>query len=162
MAHIPLNPDQVDRLKHMAKEIAHEVQEVTSKYSSVSVERTVLRLYGVDGVDRKKTPLANRLVDVLRKKDSLRSGVSRRFAAAMLASGENAQTTAELIEKGKVAFGDTKGFPPREILKKEKELAKKAVAALDGTRKRKEEKQKNLPCAPTTLALYDCGHREHP
>ena len=85
MAQIPLNPDQVDRLKKAAEEVADQVQSFISKHSSVSVERTVLRLYGVDGIDRDKTPLPNRLVEILKEKGQLESGVSRHFAAAMAA-----------------------------------------------------------------------------
>jgi beta-lysine 5,6-aminomutase alpha subunit len=145
MAQIPLNPDQVDRLKEMAKEIADQVQSFISKHSSVSVERTVLRLYGVDGVNSNDIPIPNRLVDILQEKDGLRSGVSRHFAAAMLASGKDVQTTAELIEQGKVEFGDISRFPDEDILQREKQLTKNAVEALDKTRKRKEDKQERLP-----------------
>jgi beta-lysine 5,6-aminomutase alpha subunit len=65
MAQIPLNPDQIDRLKEIAKEIADQVQNFVSKHSSVSVERTVLRLYGVDGVNSNNIPIPNRLIDIL-------------------------------------------------------------------------------------------------
>ena len=115
MAHIPLNLKQIDRLKQMAKKIADQVQKLISRHSSVSVERTVLRLYGVDGVDRDKIPLPNRLVETLHEKDRLRSGVSRHFAAAMLASGKDAQATAELIEQGKIEFGDLNEFSLADI-----------------------------------------------
>ena len=145
MAHIPLNPKQIDRLKQMAKKIADQVQKLISRHSSVSVERTVLRLYGVDGVDRDKIPLPNRLVETLHEKDRLRSGVSRHFAAAMLASGKDAQATAELIEQGKIEFGDIDEFSLVDIREKEKQLAENAVAMLDATRKKKQEKQKRCP-----------------
>jgi beta-lysine 5,6-aminomutase alpha subunit len=145
MANIPLNQSQIDELKKIAKVIADQVQDFISRHSSVSVERTVLRLYGVDGVDSENIPLPNRLIDILREKDSLTSGVSRCFAAAMLASGRDAQATAELIERGTVEFGDLKDFRPEDIRKKEEQLASHAVAALDQTRKRKNEKQQRWP-----------------
>jgi len=145
MAHIPFNPEQIDRLKQLAKEIADQVQKFILRHSSVSVERTVLRLYGVDGVDSEKIPLPNRLVEVLRKKNRLRSGVSRNFAAAMLASGKDAQTTAELIEQGKIEFGDLNRFSLVDIQEKERQLAENAVAALDATRKSKQKKQEKCP-----------------
>jgi beta-lysine 5,6-aminomutase alpha subunit len=145
MAQIPLHSGQINRLKKIAGDIADQVQDFISTYSSVSLERAVLRLYGVDGVDRKNIPFPNRLVDILRQRNRLTSGVSRHFAAAMLVSGRDPQTTAELIAQGKIKFGDVKGLRARDILKKEKQLAKKAVAALDATRKRKEKKQKKWP-----------------
>jgi beta-lysine 5,6-aminomutase alpha subunit len=145
MAQIPLNPKQIDRLKQLAREIADQVQKFISKHSSVSVERTVLRLYGVDGVDSHNIPLPNSLVEILREKERLRSGVSRYFAAAMLASGEDAQITAELIEQGRIEFGDVNRFPFADIEEKEKQLAENAMAVLDATREKKQEKQKRCP-----------------
>ena len=145
MANIPLNPDQIDRLKSTAKEIADQVQGFIAKHSSVSVERTVLRLYGVDGVNDEKTPLPNRLVDILSEKNKLTSGVSPSFAAAMLASEKDVQTTAELVEQGKITFGDTSRFSHADILKKEEELTENAVSSLDATRRRKKEKQEKCP-----------------
>ena len=77
MADIPLNPEQVARLKKTAKEIAGEVQQFIDKHSTISVERTLLRLYGVDGVDDENVPLPNRLVEMLDDKKKLEGGVSR-------------------------------------------------------------------------------------
>jgi beta-lysine 5,6-aminomutase alpha subunit len=145
MAHIPLKAKQINRLKRLAQGIADQVQEFISKHSSVSVERTVLRLYGVDGVNKEDIPLPNRLVEILREKDRLRSGVSHDFAAAMLASGKDVQTTAELIEQGKIEFGDANGFALADIKEKEKRLAENAMATLDATRRSKQEKQKRCP-----------------
>jgi beta-lysine 5,6-aminomutase alpha subunit len=145
MAHIPLKAKQINRLKRLAQGIADQVQEFISKHSSVSVERTVLRLYGVDGVNKEDIPLPNRLVEILREKDRLRSGVSHDFAAAMLASGKDVQTKAELIEQGKIEFGDANGFALADIKEKEKRLAENAMATLDATRRSKQEKQKRCP-----------------
>ena len=145
MAQIPLSRKQIGRLKQVAEEVADQVQKFISNHSSVSVERTVLRLYGVDGVDSDNIPLPNGLVEILREKGGLKSGVSRYFAAAMLASGEDAQTTAELIEQGKIELGDLNKFPLADIREKEKQLAEKAMAVLDATRKSKQEKQKSCP-----------------
>ncbi len=85
MANIPINQEQIDRLKGMAKEIANQVQQFIVKHSSVSVERTILRLYGVEGVDEEGTPLPNRIVEILREKRGLESCVSKPFAAVTLA-----------------------------------------------------------------------------
>jgi len=145
VAHIPLNTKQIDRLKQLAKEIADQVQTFISRHSSVSVERTILRLYGVDGVDSERTPLSNKIIDKLKKKSRIKSGVSRFFAGAMLASGRDVQTTAELIDQGKIELDDLSRFSHADILEKEKELAQKAAAALDETRKKKQEKLKKYP-----------------
>lgn len=145
MAEIPLHTKQVSHVKRLAKEIADHVQAYIEKHSTVSVERTILRLYGVDGVDSEGTPMPNRLVDILLEKGCLNSGVSRYFAAAMMETGRDANTTAELISQGKVEFGEMSKFSQVDIQEKEEEFSRKAISVLDSTRKRKEEKIKKYP-----------------
>jgi len=145
MAEIPLNISQVARLKRLAIEIADHIQTFIRKHSTVSVERTILRLYGVDGVDSEGTPIPNRLIDILLEKGNLKSGVSRCFAVAMLETGRDPQTTAELIEQGKIEFGDLSKFSQGDLLEKEKELSQNAIVVLDRTRKRKQEKIRRYP-----------------
>ena len=148
MAHITLDDDQIKRLKELARSIAGQVQTMIEQYSSVSVERAVLRLYGIDGIDPDGTPLPNLLIDILKEKDQLANGVSGHLAAAMLESGRDAQTTAELIEQGRIAFGSITRFPVDEIKKREADLVPKAIAVLDSTRQRKLEKQERTPVGP--------------
>ena len=148
MGHIQLDEKQINRLKELAREVAEQVQNLISDYSTVSVERAVLRLYGVDGVDTDGTPLVNRLVDQLKVGKSLDSGASGHFAAAMLGSGRDARTTAELIFRGDIPFGESGRFSPEEVRRKEQELAAAAIAVLDGTREKKKAKQQAHPLGP--------------
>jgi beta-lysine 5,6-aminomutase alpha subunit len=148
MAQIPLDMEQVGRVKSLAANIADDVQNFIVKHSSVSVERTILRLYGVDGVDADGTPLPNRLVEILEENQALETGVSKAFAAAMLESKADAKTTAEMIEQGKIQFGRLDKFSAADIAKKEAELADLAVGELDRTRKTKKSKQENAPVPP--------------
>ncbi len=148
MAHIVLDNQQIARLKDLARTIAGEVQTMIGRHSTVSVERAVLRLYGVDGIDAAGTPLPNRLVDLLQQKDRLAAGVSGHMAAAMLESGRDAQTTAELIEQGRIDFGNIRRFSRDEIIRREDGLAAQAIAALDASRRRKEAKQAKTPLGP--------------
>lgn len=148
MATIDLNQEQITRLKTKAKEIADQVQTMIDQYSSVSVERAVLRLYGVDGVNEEGTPLPNRLVEILQAKGTLDSGASGHFAAAMLESGRDAVATAELIEQGQIDFGNITRFSADEVSAKEQELCEAAIERLDNTRKVKAEKKKKFPEGP--------------
>ena len=145
MAKLPLKQEQIDRVKDLAKTIADKVQRFISKHSSISVERTVLRLYGVDGVDGEGIPLPNRLVNLWREHGDLSVGISKSFAEAVLTSGKDPQTTAELVCRGKINFSDPSRFSDVDIKRKEKELSTHAVAALDATRQRKLEKIEKCP-----------------
>jgi hypothetical protein len=53
----------------------------TERYTTVSTERTVLRLLGVDGVDADEVPLPNRIVDALQKAGRLSRGAAVWMAA---------------------------------------------------------------------------------
>jgi len=152
MATLDLDKDQISRVKQYSKDIADRVQNFIRQNSSVCVERSILRLYGIDGINREKTPLPNRLVEILRENGKLGFGVSKAFALAMLESRRDVRTTAELIEQRKIDFGksnlNSAKFSPKDIQNKENELAKNAVKLLDESRKRKQEKQKKFKIPP--------------
>ena len=76
MATLFLDQNQIDRVKSLAREIADEVQNHIDIHSSVSVERTLLRLYGVDGVDEYGTPLPNKIVQLAQENKELNNGIS--------------------------------------------------------------------------------------
>ncbi len=140
MLNLPLNPQQISRVKQTASGIANQVQEFIDLHSSDSSERTVLRLYGVDGISEDQVPLPNRLVELLHKSGKIRDGISRHFAAAMLQSQKDAQTTAEMLAKGALSFGDVQGLTPAQIDAREQELCDAAIAILDKSRIQKREK----------------------
>ena len=148
MAQIGLNPSQVKIVKDLADKIAGQVEEFVKSRSSVSVERAILRLYGVDGIDKEGVPLPNTLVEMLRKKDRLSSGVSKHFAAAMLKTGKDASSTAQMIANGDIDFGNITDFSRADILKQEEKLCDYAVSILDRTRKTKKQKQAKFPVPP--------------
>ncbi|MBE9503547.1 MAG: D-lysine 5,6-aminomutase subunit alpha [Proteobacteria bacterium] len=145
MPHILLKSAQVNTVKKLASSIADEVQQFVSRHSSVSVERTVLRLYGVDGVDSSGTPLPNAIVDRWCANGEMGGGISRPFIKAMLKSGKDAQQTARLIEEGKIGFDKLGDLSQETVRKKEKSRARQAIARLDSSRKRKAEKIRKIP-----------------
>jgi len=145
MPHIQLDQEQIIRVKNHAKEIADEINSRINRYSTVSVERAVLRLYGVDGVDKNSTPLPNRLVEMLQKEKLITSGISHHFAAAMLESGRSPQITAELLEQGHIKFAQNSTRSRAEIAVKEQELVKAGLEILDSSRRHKQKKQQLNP-----------------
>ena len=147
MPHIELDHQQIKRVKEYAKKVADEINTMISQYSTVSVERTVLRLYGVDGVDKNDTPLPNKLVRMLQEKSLLNSGVSHHFAAATLESARSPQITAELLEQGHIKFSERYSHSRAAITEKEQKLVKGAIDKLDSSKQRKQRKQRVTPVA---------------
>ncbi|MDR2088297.1 MAG: D-lysine 5,6-aminomutase subunit alpha, partial [Clostridiales Family XIII bacterium] len=59
MSKLNLDPRVVDGARSRAARIAGKVQEFIDRHTTVSTERTVARLLGIDGVDALESPLPN-------------------------------------------------------------------------------------------------------
>jgi beta-lysine 5,6-aminomutase alpha subunit len=86
MATSKLDLDQglVESCRQAAVRIAGDVAEQTAGMTTLSVERTVARLFGVDGANELGAPLPNVLVDHVRARGGLGKGVAHWLANAML------------------------------------------------------------------------------
>lgn len=158
MPALSLKKKQINKVRKLAGQIAAAVQDFVEQYTTVSVERTILRLYGVDGVDEEGTPLPNKLVDLSR--DFLGAGISRPFAAAMLESKRDAQTTAKLIAEGKLALSNQWACSPAALQEKEQELCRSAMTVLNHSKEKKEAKQNKwaLPPQPWKYLIVATGN----
>ena len=93
---------KVGHAKEVSKRIADDVQKFVDSYSTVSVERTLCRLLGIDGVDSNEVPLPNVVVDELQEKGVLSEGVMFFLGNAILETGLNPQEIAEKIAVGEL------------------------------------------------------------
>lgn len=100
---LELDHKQIERCRKAAAHIADDVIKFASSHTTVSIERAVLRLLGVEGADEEGVPLVNRVVEAaLSSKVGIQEGIAIPFAFAMLESGEDPNTTARLISSGKI------------------------------------------------------------
>jgi beta-lysine 5,6-aminomutase alpha subunit len=100
-----LDPAVVRRARELAHRAAAPIVEMARTHTTVSVERAVLRLAGVEGADPEGIPWVNRLVDAVRAGVGLDRGVALPVWDALLASG--CADPVELAQKaatGGVAF----------------------------------------------------------
>lgn len=97
-----LDFEKVRHAKEVSKRIADDVQKFVDNYSTVSVERTLCRLLGIDGVDNNEVPLPNIVIDELQEKGVLSEGVMFFLGNAVLETGLNPQDVAEKIAVGEL------------------------------------------------------------
>ncbi len=97
---IRLDKKLVDYARELAKEITDQVQEMINQHSTVSVERAVLRLFGVDGVTDDQIPLVNVVVDKIKEWEMLQDGVAKPIVNAMIVLDKNVQEVAEAVVDG--------------------------------------------------------------
>ncbi|MBQ6437160.1 MAG: lysine 5,6-aminomutase subunit alpha [Bacteroidales bacterium] len=95
-----LDQGKVDRARHLARQIAEDVQSFADGYTTVAVERTICRLLGIDGVDENQVPLPNVVVDALKGAGVLNQGVMFYMGSAMVATGKTPQEIAEAVAAG--------------------------------------------------------------
>ncbi len=102
-----LNLDQnvIATCRQLAMGIADDIHEFIHKHTTVSVERTVCRLLGVDGVDRFGVPIPNLIVDDIKDRGDLSRGVSVYLAAGLKATGMDLKALVKAYLQGEVQLG---------------------------------------------------------
>ncbi len=97
-----LDPKVVDSARQHAANIARDMQEFIDRHTTVSTERTIVRLLGVDGVDDVDTPLPNVVVDHIKEEGGLPTGAAYWMGNAIVQTGKAPQEIAEEIAAGKL------------------------------------------------------------
>ena len=82
-----LDPAIVRQARELARRVGQPVTDLARTHTTVSVERAVLRLAGLDGADSDGMPWVNRLADAVRESVGLEHGVALPVWNAMLAGG---------------------------------------------------------------------------
>lgn len=97
-----LDPKTIDSARSCAGRIAKSMQEFIDRHTTVSTERTILRLLGVDGIDEVETPLPNVVVDQIKEAGGLARGVAYWIGNAMIQTGLTPQEIAEKMAAGQL------------------------------------------------------------
>lgn len=97
-----LDPVVVAECRAMAKLIASDTLATIAGYTTVSVERAVVRLYGVDGVDESGVPLPNSFVEALKGSNLLARGAAYWLTCGMRQFGICAQELVEAVAAGRI------------------------------------------------------------
>jgi beta-lysine 5,6-aminomutase alpha subunit len=150
VSRLGLDKAVVNRARQAARVIADNVATVVEPRTTVAIERTVLRLIGVDGVREKDdTPLPNVVVDKVARTGGLEGGVFRSIAAAMLTSGKSAQDVAEGIAQHDISLDDTSD--EEAVRRLGEELGRKAASDIAARRAKRDELLTRHGCGPEPL-----------
>ena len=101
-----LDNEIVENCKELAKNIVVKVFSEIEDKTTKSVERTIARLFGIDGVNEDDIPYPNLLVDFLERKKLLKDGVANYLGKTMVKTGKEAQEIAEMIDKNEMKQKD--------------------------------------------------------
>ena len=110
-----LNTTLVDKARQSAKHIAQDTQDFIDLHTTVTVERAVCRLLGIDGVNELEVPLPNVVVDHLVEKGLLSGGAAYYIGNAMAETGMTPQQIADAIDAGTLDFSAVSSHSIEEI-----------------------------------------------
>jgi beta-lysine 5,6-aminomutase alpha subunit len=100
---LDLDPGVIASCRQAATQIAGQVAEEIAGKTTVSVERTLARLLGVDGANELDAPLPNVLIDHVRDRGELDKGIAYWLGNAMLDDQtRSAQRIAEAVDAGEL------------------------------------------------------------
>jgi beta-lysine 5,6-aminomutase alpha subunit len=149
MAKVPVDHRIVASCRELAGRIADDVQRFIDAHTTVGVERTTARAYGVDGVDDQGTPLVNLLVDRCQQQGLLPRGIAFFLGRAVAAGARSINEAAE-----RLAFGpDWARFKMEAAGAKEAldRYTKEALARIDTARDARDAKKAKFPPPSTPL-----------
>ncbi|MFA6652183.1 MAG: lysine 5,6-aminomutase subunit alpha [Bacteroidales bacterium] len=139
---------KVEEARKTAGEIADQVQRFVENYTTVSVERTLCRLLGIDGVNREDIPLPNMVVDAIKERGMLADGVLHFLGNALLDTGRIPQQVALDISSGKFDFSRLSPHTPREIARVLEPYIHESVLRIRDRRRSREESIEKLGEGP--------------
>ena len=149
----------VERCRELAAQIAQPVAAFIGAHSTVAVERSIVRLCGVDGVSDQEVPLPNVVVDTITD-EMRRDGVATAFGRVLAQTGLEPQMVAEQIAAGTLDMG---GFSDVPFAAAQGALQKYVTAALErirAVRAKREELMLRLPqgAAPLLYVIVASGN----
>jgi beta-lysine 5,6-aminomutase alpha subunit len=100
MAEIAIDTGLVEECRSLAGRIAADVHRFIDAHSTVSIERTVLRFLGVEGLDECEVPLVNAVVDRARERGVLGRGIAQAVGREMARRGCTVQQAADALATG--------------------------------------------------------------
>lgn len=135
MAKLILDKNMVKKARDYANRIASKVQNFIDKNTTTTIERTTIRLLGVDGVNKDDVPLLNVVVDSFI--NELGSGILFPFVNAMYFYNIDAQKLAEKISKEKIDLKKVPSLQAEKVIAEINKLVKNACLVI---KKRKNER----------------------
>ena len=134
----------VDRCRDLAEAIVAPVGDFISNHSTVSVERSVLRLLGVDGVGADEAPIPNLVVDALDAHERER-GVALSFGRALAQTGLDPLELGRRIGAGELSTAQFADVPEEAARSVVRGFVKRALDRIAARRDERAEFMTRLP-----------------
>jgi beta-lysine 5,6-aminomutase alpha subunit len=129
----------VDRAREDARHIVADTKRYIDCHTTVTVERSICRFMGIDGVDELAVPLANVLVNHIKEEGNLGKGVSYYLGNAMVETDLSPQEIAEQVGRGELDIVNLPLHDLEEIREALKPITELALAKVRNNRQKRDE-----------------------
>ena len=116
MLQLSIKQEKIEKAKKLAGQIVNSFDWLFNGYSSETIERTIVRLMGIDGATTDGTPFPNVIVEDLKSKKVLERGVAYWVANAMCALNLTAQEVADKVAIGELDLSSVKPQADEKVL----------------------------------------------
>lgn len=144
MSKLGIDWSLVEKARESAFNIANSVNEYVQDYSTVSVERTICRLLGIDGINEEDIPLPNVVVDHMKEKNILINGAAYILGNAMIELDLTPQEIAEKVAKGDLDLSKITPHKPEDSLKKIEPIVNATVEKIKENKKYRDDFINNI------------------
>ena len=129
----------VEQARAHASRVADDTQRFIDERTTSTLERTICRLLGIDGVDAQDVPLPNVVVDHLMDKNALSQGAAFWIGNAMVETGKDPQAIAEDVAADKLDLTALPTHGEAEIHAALAPIVEKSLSKIAARRKRRED-----------------------
>src|SRR6202142_4104930 len=135
-----LDPATVREARELAARAGQPIVDLARTHTTVSVERAVLRLAGLDGADDEGMPWVNRLADAVRGSAGLEHGIALPVWDALVNGGHaDLAALAREAPAGRVTFRVPEGADARAAAAAAGRAIGAGIAAIDGRREQRDQ-----------------------
>ncbi len=145
---LPLDPEEIGRCRELAAAVTDPVLAFVERHTTVSIERTVLRLLGMNGAGPGGVPLANLAVDELARRGLLGRGAAWWFGLALREGAAAPADVAARIASLPERAPEVEPSADREIRALVAEETRAAVAELRDRVARRDGLRRELGVGP--------------
>jgi len=140
MATLRIDWEKVKQAREAARQIVEDVHGYTQQFTTSTIERSICRLFGIDGVDSLGVPLPNVVVEHLASRQMLGQGAAYWLGQAALTLHQEPQKIAEAIASGELDLTQTEPADPFEIQLWAEKKAQEAIAKIHSNRVFRQQK----------------------
>lgn len=144
MGTLRLNEPLIKRAREAASVIARDTQTFIDQHTTVTVERSICRLLGIDGVDQHGVPYPNVVVEHLVERELIGYGAFNLILDAAAAYQLTPQQVAEGIADQSIDLSHIPSFDPLDRDTKRQKLITDAVSRIKRNREFRDQRVEEL------------------